>query len=81
MCTGVVVRLLECIFKASVPLRYMAFPPTVPERRELMQQDSLGVFRPKCKYNKIVSRRFTWLDILEVGTILMMDWSALETML
>jgi hypothetical protein len=72
--TGAAVRLVECIFKVSVPLRYMAFPPSVAERRELMEKDSLGVYRPKGKYRLKVSKRITWLDVAEVATMLALDW-------
>lgn len=83
MCTGAVVRLLECVYKVSVPPRYMIIPPTVPPRRELMQQDELGVFRPKEKhrYKIVPGRMFTFLDILEVAIVLLIDgqvlWAAL----
>ncbi|PSN70281.1 hypothetical protein BS50DRAFT_632185 [Corynespora cassiicola Philippines] len=71
---GAAVRLVEYIFKVSVPLRYMAFPPTVAERRDLMEEGELGVYRPKNKYKLKVSRRVTWLDVAEVATILVLGW-------
>jgi hypothetical protein len=73
-CTGAVVRLVECLYKVSVPLRYMAFPPSVPERRELMAKDASGVYRPKRKYSLEVSARVTWLDMAEVATMIVLDW-------
>ena len=72
--TGAVVRLVESVFKVSVPLRYMVFPPTVAERRDLLEKDELGVYRPKNKYRLKVSRRITWVDVAEVATLLALDW-------
>ena len=31
------------------PLSYMASPPDVPDRRELMEADSVGVYRPSMR--------------------------------
>jgi hypothetical protein len=73
-CTGAAVRLVECLYKVSVPLRYMAFPPSVPERRELLEKDALGVYRPRRKYRLQVSRRITWLDMAELATMFVLDW-------
>jgi hypothetical protein len=72
--TGAALRLVECVYKVSVPLRYMAVPPSVAERRELMEQDYLGVYRPKEKYRMKVSKRITWLDVAEVATMVALDW-------
>ncbi|KAI4193239.1 MAG: hypothetical protein LQ350_008405 [Teloschistes chrysophthalmus] len=45
---GAVVKLVNCGFKALVPVRYMLFPPTVPERAELLKEkDESGVRRPQ----------------------------------
>lgn len=72
--TGAVVRLVESVFKVSVPLRYMVFPPTVAERRDLLDKEEDGVYRPKNKYRLKVSRRITWVDVAEVATLLALDW-------
>jgi len=72
--TGAALRLVECVYKVSVPLRYMTSPPTVAERRELMEQDELGVYRPKEKYTMKVSKRVTWLDVAEVAMMVVLDW-------
>lgn len=45
--TGAALRLVDVVLAASVPVRYMMFPPTVPERRELLKEDESGVFRAK----------------------------------
>ena len=39
--------LLHCIYSVSIPVFYMLFPPTVPEREELVEKDWMGVSRPK----------------------------------
>lgn len=44
---GIIVKLLETVWKVSVPIRYMAFPPTVPEREHFIYVDEWGVRRPK----------------------------------
>ena len=68
---GPVVKLLDCVCAVSLPLRYMIFPPTVPEREELMEPDQAQVRRPK---ESLVQRRearsdWSWLDILEACLI------------
>lgn len=64
-----------------MPIQYMAFRPSVLERRELMQQDDLGVFRPKQKYKLVPGSRFTWLDILQLATVMLVDWQVLGKVL
>lgn len=39
--------LVHCIYSVSRPLFYMVFPPTVPEREDLVEKDSRGINRPK----------------------------------
>ena len=44
---GVIVKLLDSIGKMSIPVWYMAFPPTVPARYDLVVKDEKGVRRPR----------------------------------
>ncbi|KAL9584277.1 MAG: hypothetical protein Q9212_002220 [Teloschistes hypoglaucus] len=45
---GALVKLVNCGFKALVPVRYMLCPPTVPVWAELLKEkDECGVRRPK----------------------------------
>ena len=67
------VKLLECIGGALVPLHYMLFPPTVPERRELVEEDEQGVMRPK-KRQVMVSNQVVWTDVCERLIIYLCDW-------
>ena len=65
---GPTLKLLDCVWMASLPLRYMIFPPTVPEREELMELDKAQVRRPK---ESLARRRqpssdWSWLDVLQV---------------
>lgn len=39
--------LLHYIYSVSTPVFYMLFPPTVPEREELVEKDWKGISRPK----------------------------------
>ena len=43
---GILIKITDAVWKATVPLRYMLWPPTVPERRRLMAQDEKGLWRP-----------------------------------
>ena len=44
---GVWVKLFRSISNVTVPLRYMMWPPTVPERANLLIEDVDGVKRPE----------------------------------
>lgn len=74
MYTGAALRLLDIVLGAYVPLRYMATPPDVPGRRELLEKDDGGVFR---------SRQKGWVRRdggsavklpLQIAIILLFDW-------
>lgn len=66
---GPIIKLFSCVWMASVPLRYMVNPPTVPERDELMEIDEANVRRPKRrgglnKGSDDVS--WPWADVCEI---------------
>lgn len=70
--TGAMVKLLGCIWKVLVPVRYMVWPPTVPEWGELVEVDEMGVKRPRKGWDKDETENgITWisLSICEFGVI------------
>ncbi|KAG9241342.1 glycosyltransferase like family 2-domain-containing protein [Calycina marina] len=68
---GSTIKLLDVVAKASVPLRYMAFPPTLQEREELMEVDEHGVRRGK-KLGKVVHSNFEWYTVSEIAGLLVL---------
>ena len=44
---GPVLKLVSSILKMAVPVRYMLFPPTMPERHKMLYEDEKGVRRIK----------------------------------
>lgn len=74
MHTGAAIRLLEIVLGAYVPLRYMATPPDVPERRELLEKDPSGVFRSRQKGWVRRDGGSTVKLPLQIVIILLFDW-------
>ena len=77
---GALLGLLECARHAAVPVIYMAFPPTMPLRNDLMEVDEQGAQRPrretqKAKRKSSADNGMTWWDAAEVMIIYMCDWS------
>jgi hypothetical protein len=66
---GAMVKLLGCIWKVLVPVRYMIWPPTVPERAELVDEDDMGVKRPMKGWEKNVVGNGIWWTSLSVCEI------------
>ena len=50
---GAFLTFIDCLRSISAPLWYMAFPPTVPERADLLEMDENGVNRPKARSQKL----------------------------
>ncbi|KAF7510767.1 hypothetical protein GJ744_005867 [Endocarpon pusillum] len=74
---GALLKLLDAILKAAVPLWYMLYPPTVPERGELMETDEKGLRRPKNRRTlnfRGEDRGWLWTDVLEVGFVCWWLW-------
>lgn len=72
--TGLTLRLVDVVFAASVPVQYMLFPPTVPEREALLTADKDGL-----RYAK--SKRWVKRDggvvtriLVDLLVILYLDW-------
>ena len=57
---GPVIKLLASIWKVLVPVRYMIWPPTVPDRNELVEEDEMGVKRPRKDWEKDVVGNGIW---------------------
>ena len=57
---GPMVKLLACIWKVLVPVRYMIWSPTVPDRNELVEEDEMGVKRPRKDWEKEVVGNGIW---------------------
>jgi hypothetical protein len=74
MHTGAALRLLDVILAALVPLRYMVFPPSLPDRRELLVKDAHGVYRSRKKHwTKRDGGSRTKL-LLQIAIIALFDW-------
>ena len=74
--TGALLKLIQCIYHASIPVYYMLLPPTVPERTELFVKDPDGVNRPKTKVRQELrpDNGFKWNDVLDLLVIFFSDW-------
>ena len=72
---GVMIKVMDATWKATVPLRYMLRPPSVPERRELMAWDEKGVWRPiqdgQGSSGSAGRQWWAWIDIWEIVVISM----------
>jgi hypothetical protein len=76
---GALLKLLDALSKAAVPLLYMLDPPTVPEREELMELDEVaGVRRPKKRKEKDSGRvdagsadvvGWPWMEVVELALV------------
>jgi hypothetical protein len=60
---GAILRLAEWIVMMSIPLWYLAFPPTVPERADLLVKAEDGLMRPRKKSGETES---TWSVIASI---------------
>ncbi|KAL9125939.1 MAG: hypothetical protein Q9217_004934 [Psora testacea] len=49
---GAIVKLASSILKTTLPVRYTLWPPTLPERRRLVEEDEKGVRRPKKEWKE-----------------------------
>ena len=74
--TGALLKLVQAIYHASVPVCYMLFPPTVPEREELLVKGHDGLRRPRIKveHNLRPDNSLKWYDVLDIAIICFCDW-------
>lgn len=75
---GAAVKLLDCVWKMAVPLRYMIWPPTVPEWKDLVADDGQGVKRPKKEWGGRVAAGdavfWIWMNACEWLVICLCGW-------
>ena len=73
--TGALIKLIQCIYHASVPVHYMLYPPTVPERAALLTKGADGVKRPKVKVEQRLrpDNGLKWNDGLDLLVIYLCD--------
>ncbi|GAB7358914.1 hypothetical protein MBLNU230_g4134t1 [Neophaeotheca triangularis] len=76
MYTGAALKLIDLVLAAAVPIRYMAFPPSIPERRGLLVKDAKGIYRSgKKEWRKRDGKAgFKLKLLLQVVVILLFDW-------
>jgi hypothetical protein len=74
MHTGATLMLIELVLAAIVPVRYMVFPPSLPDRQALLEKDADNVNR---------SRKKGWMKrdggsgvklLLQAAVIVVFDW-------
>ena len=72
--TGATLMLIELVLAAIVPVRYMMFPPSLPDRQALLEKDADNVNR---------SRKKGWAKrdggssvklLLQLAVIVVFDW-------
>ena len=68
---GAMIKLLGCVWKVLVPVRYMVWPPTVPDRNELVEEDGIGVKRPRKGWEEGVVGNGLWWTGLSVCEVCM----------
>ena len=71
---GILIKIVDATWKATVPLRYMLWPPNIPERRELMTRDQTGIWRPtqtsKIRDAMALQKLWAWMDVWELLILL-----------
>ena len=65
--------LVKTLLMAGLPLQYMLFPPTVPERVDLMEVGGKGLSQPKEQQESVLPNAVLGADILEIWAI----WASL----
>ncbi|KAL8870821.1 MAG: hypothetical protein Q9174_003221 [Haloplaca sp. 1 TL-2023] len=73
--TGALLKLLQCIHHFAVPVYYMLFPPTVPERYELVSPDEKGIDRPRNTKAKLSENGLMWFELVDLLIIYLNDWA------
>ena len=61
------VKLVSCLLKTTVPVRYLLWPPEMPEREKLMVEDERGVNVPKWQWKDGGSGE--WVEWALVGAV------------
>lgn len=71
---GTMMLLVQTLLMSGLPLEYMLFPPTVPERDTLMEVDGKGLSRPKEQRESVASNALLGAEILELWAI----WASMQ---
>lgn len=77
---GAMLKLLDAVAKAAVPLWYMLYPPTVPDREQLIEPDEHdGVRRPRKRTKAVQPGRgrdmaWPWTDVWEMCFVCWWCW-------
>ena len=74
MHTGATLTLMELVLAAAVPVRYMMFPPSLPERQALLEKDADNVNRSRKKGWTRRDGGSTVKLLLQVAVIVVFDW-------
>lgn len=69
---GPMSKLLGCVWRVLEPVRYMLWPPTVPEAGELVKKDEKGIKRPRKDWdNDGVGNRGFWFYLFVCEMVLL----------
>ncbi|KAF9894933.1 hypothetical protein FE257_004555 [Aspergillus nanangensis] len=69
---GAVTFFFSAVTNLAVPIQYMIWPPTTPERRHLLNKDPDGVYRAPAETDDILLRnesKVSWKDVVEISLI------------
>lgn len=72
--TGAGVKLVELVWSAAAPVRYMLFPPTVSPREELLKKEDRGLNVPISPSWRKRSGRLPMSVAIEALIITVFDW-------
>ena len=68
---GPLMKLVDYCCKSTIPVLYMIWPPTVPPRQQLMEEDEDGVHRPTARALASGRERnaWSWKDMVELALL------------
>ena len=67
---GAISAQIQAIWKCLVPVRYMIWPPDMPERRDLLRKDEDGAWRPTDCAKRSGRPMMAWVWVVFVGLAL-----------
>ena len=71
---GVVIRLVEVVFAAFVPVRYMIWPPVASQPTKELAEGGLETGAGKRYWKRRIGAFLSWQDIVEILVITSYDW-------
>lgn len=74
MHTGAALKLVELVLATIVPVRYMVFPPSLPDRQTLLEKDADNVSRSRKKGWTKRDGGFSIKLMLQLAVIVVFDW-------